>query len=87
MTTLNPSHFPWRARDDDPTTGGAVHTSVRAPFASTSRDHDAGNAAAIEKILDESSSDEEGDADEHEHGDHHLEWLKKRKANNKARRR
>lgn len=79
MTTLDPSHFPWRAHDDDPTKGGAVHTSVRAPFASTSRAPRYASSSDLE-----SSSDEDIDADEHAE---HFQGIKRRRRARKDRKR
>lgn len=76
MTTLDPSHFPWKARDGDPTTGGAVHTSVRAPFASTS------NGARYASSSDDvtSSEDEREDIDADDHAEHFARLRRHRHA-------
>lgn len=71
MTTLDPSHFPWRAHDNDPSKGAAVHTSVRAPIASTS-------GVGYASSSDLTSSEEDIDADEH--AEHFASLRRRRRA-------
>lgn len=84
MTTLDPSHFPWRAHDDDPTKGGAVHTSVRAPFASTSSPSSHRRYASASDLEGSSDDGEDIDADEHAE---HFQALKRRRRAHKHRKR
>lgn len=72
MTTLDPSHIPWLARSNDPTSGQAVHTSVPAITKQTAR-FQAAKAAKAGRI----SSDEEDSEDE-------LAWFERRQRAHKA---
>lgn len=78
MTTLDPSHIPWLAHSSDPTTGGAVHTSVRAPGLSIPGRFE--HAASTDSELEADDDDADQDIDA-------LDFIRKRRRARRARRR
>lgn len=78
MTTLDLSHFPWLAHTSDASTGGAVHTSVRAPGVSLLPGHLAADDQASSGSSDVDIEAEDADA---------FDVLKRRRRARRANRR
>lgn len=87
MTTLDPSHLPWLAGNSDPATGGAVHTSVRAPLHSHGYKGRHDEAAGSSSILDSLRGNREGGKDyEPDEMDVFRAWKKQHRSRRRAER-
>ena len=71
MTSIDPSHIPWLARTSDPTTGGAVHTTVPTVTPET---------AALKKAEADNAGDDEDDEGSDDDDDDDDAWYSKRRA-------